>query len=414
MTKYDYVIIGGGVAGVTAAETIRGRDSGGSIALISDEPHLLYSRVLLPAYLKNKITRDKLFLRRAEDFTKQRIDLFLETAVTGLDFSRKEVSFANRELIAYKKLLVSAGGRVKPWGNPEDQDYVYRLQTLDDADRLYEILPTMKRMIVVGASFISLEFLEIFAAHNIPTTLLARDKYFFERFCDPQAGALFAENFSRREIQTEFNDEVQTIVKNEAGLQVQTKALKVLSGDALAVGVGIDRNIELFRDAGVGIAARGIRADETLRTNQEDVWTAGDVAEYRDAISGKDQILGNWTGAFLQGAHAGREMTGVSGQFRHVPSYSTTNLGFQITAVGDVTSEAETVVAIDAVKNKYARFFIRDNALGGAMLINRFHEKPHLTKLIETRRDVSEFRDMLRDPSFDTAQIPLVELTPKS
>ena len=76
MTRYDYLIIGGGIAGVTAAETIRAADPRGSIAIVGDEPHILYSRVLIPSYLKGKIQRGQLFLRRAEDFIKKQIDLF--------------------------------------------------------------------------------------------------------------------------------------------------------------------------------------------------------------------------------------------------------------------------------------------------------------------------------------------------
>ena len=110
MTRYDYLIIGGGLAGVTAAETIRVEDPRGSIAIVGDEPHILYSRVLIPSYLKGKISRHQLFLRRSEDFSEKQIDLLLGAQVTAVDPARKEVAFADRDPIAYQKLLITSGG----------------------------------------------------------------------------------------------------------------------------------------------------------------------------------------------------------------------------------------------------------------------------------------------------------------
>src|SRR3989338_3262147 len=277
MTRYDYLIIGGGIAGVTAAETIRVEDPRGSIAIVGDEPHILYSRVLIPSYLKGKISRHQLFLRRSEDFSEKQIDLLLGVQVTAVDPARKEVAFADRDPIAYQKLLITSGGRVKPWGNAGDQDLIFRLQTLDDADRLWAALPRLKRALVIGSSFIGLEFLEIFSVHRIATTLLSRDSYYFASLIDLKGGEMLTQNFERFGVAMQFNDEVGEMSRGDSGISIKTKALRSFETDALAVGVGIDRNFEVFRDSGITAGGHGILTNEFLETNQPDVWAAGDV-----------------------------------------------------------------------------------------------------------------------------------------
>ena len=120
-THYDYLIIGGGIAGVTAAETIREHNSDVHIAIVGDEPHVLYSRVLLPYYLKRHIPRSKLFLRTATDFTNKKIDIHQSETLVSIDSKHKEVALENGKTFAYEKLLLATGGRVKDWGKPEDQ-----------------------------------------------------------------------------------------------------------------------------------------------------------------------------------------------------------------------------------------------------------------------------------------------------
>lgn len=428
MRNFDYLIIGGGIAGVTAAETIREHDQNGTIGIMCDEGHLFYSRVLLPAYLKNRIHREQLFLRRGEDFAEKKIDLRLETKLIGIDVKRNEVWLASNETVSYKKLLLSSGGRVKKWG--DNEEYIYRLQTLEDADRLLAATRRIKRPLVIGSSFISLEFLEIFVTHKILPTVLLRDSYFLANILDNQGGALLQENFESQGITLQFSDEVSEInphtkdfdvginllatsqdggTKEEGiNLRVVTKGLHEIQCDSIAVGVGIDRNLQFLIGSGVELGDNGIKVNEFLETNAEGIFAAGDVAEFYDLISGKHRALGNWTNAFLQGKIAGLNMVGTRSPFKNVPAYSITNFGFQITALGDCDRDVESVVRIDRKNRRYERFFIRDGIIIGAALINRFQDKPHLAALIEKRVNIEEQRERLIDWEFDIKTISLV------
>lgn len=408
MTNYDYLIIGGGIAGITAAETIREEEPLSAIGIVSGEPHLIYSRVLLPAYLKRMVPREKLFLRTIDDFTQKRIDLRLKEEAAFIDVGRKEVGLTNRAVLRYKKLLLAAGGKVKKWDKEGGQNFIYRLQTIDDADRLLAALETIKRPLVAGASFISLEFLEIFSANGAAPAVILQSCRFLEDILDPAGAELLENNLRKYGIEIYVNDSVESVSGKEGALTAHTASLKEIQCDALALGIGIDRNIEFLRGSGIELGEQGVRVNEFLETNYEGVFAAGDIAEFYDVIFAKHRILGNWTNAFLQGRRAGLNMVGQRGPFRNVSAYSITNLGFQITALGEYGGDLPAIVRLDRMRNQYERFLIKDGVLVCAALINRFQDKPHLAKLIEQKINVEPYQDKLQDFEFDIANIPLL------
>jgi NAD(P)H-nitrite reductase large subunit len=411
MKKYDYVIIGGGIAGVTAAETIRENDSQATIGIISDEPHALYSRVSLPAYIKQKIPREKLFLRTVDAFTKKRIDYLLDRHVTYLDVRYKEVGLTNQQSVGYGKLLIASGGSVRQWDQAIPENFVYRLQKLEDADRLYQALESrqIRSPLVIGGSFIALEFLDIFASRSLRTHLLVREPHFFGAFLDEQGGALLRKNFERHGVSVHYDDTLLSVAPQASDLEVRTKRMQSFKSDACAIGIGIERNLTFLQGTDIAWSERGVQVNEYFETNQEGVFAAGDVAEFYDVVAGERRTVGNWTNAFLQGKCAGSTMVGTREPFKNVSSYSIMNLGFQITAVGICTNTLEAVTRIDAPRNHYERFFMRDGVVVGAMLINRFQDKALLVTLIENRVRIDRYREQLGNFAFDIQNIPVVE-----
>lgn len=408
MIRYDYLIIGGGIAGVTAAETVREADERGGIGILSNEPHLLYSRVLLPSYLKKRIKREQIFLRSREDFARRRIDLRLDKEATAVDTASRRVTLADGEEIGYEKLLISGGGRVHAWRDGGAGERIWRLQTLDDADRLFAALGSIRDPLVVGSSFIALEFIEIFLQNGIVPRVLSRDERFFGGMLDAPGAALLEENFSRQGVRLFLGDAVRRVEAAGTGLRVAADRAGELAADALAVGIGIRRNIEFLADSGIACGRGGVLTDAFLETNVPGVFAAGDIAEYYDPIAGAHRLVGNWTNAVLQGKRAGLNLAGRRAPFESVPSYAITNLGIQLTALGECDRRLDAISRIDPERRRYARFFLRGGALAGAFLINRFADKPHLSELILRKTDISRFTRSLGDMSFDIRSIPAV------
>lgn len=408
MTGYDYLIIGGGIAGTTAAETIRENDEKGTIAILSEEPHPLYSRVLLPSYLKGRVSREQLFLRRAEDMADKRIDLILGEKALFIDLKKQEAGLANGSSVGFKKLLIASGGIPSAWGKEDIKNFIFRLQTIDDVDRLKESMESIKKPLVIGASFISLEFLEIFVQNNIVPQVLVRGPHFMDKIFDGQGGEILRDNFDRHGVVLQTNDSVRDTSVRENEIAVLTESVRRMSCDAFALGIGIDRNIYFLEGSGIELGSKGVLTNEFLETNTEGVFAAGDVAEVYDVISGRRKAAGNWTSAFLQGKTAGLNMTGRRKEFRRVATYSITNFGLQITALGNQDEFTETIVRVDINKSQYERFFLKDDCLLGAALINRFQDKAHISKLIESKTAVGQYRDSLADWGFDVHSIPVI------
>lgn len=404
MAKYDYLIIGGGIAGVTAAETIREHAKDASIGIFSDEPHSLYSRVLLPSYLKRRISREQVFLRTVDDFTKKRIDLRLGQEVKFVDVNRKEIGVGGAT-VGYDKLLVASGGKAAAWGSEEEQRFLYRLQTIDDADRIARACATLKRPVVIGSSFIGLEFLEIFSACGITPQLLTRDTHVFQQFFDPAGGEILFNNFYSHGIAMQFNDEISEMVVRGDSLILNTKGLRRIECDGVALGIGVERSIEFLKSSGLPLGDRGVKTNEFLETEKEGVYAAGDVAEFYDLVREKHHVEGNWTNAFLQGKRAGLNMLGMRGAFQSVSSYSISNFGYQITVLGDCTDSGDTVIRADPASARYERLFLKNGRIVGAALINQFQDKPHITRLIMSRTPVEPYRDAFRSAAFDIRNI---------
>ncbi len=221
---YNYLIIGGGIAGVTAAETVRAGEPDATIAIISQEPHILYSRVLLPNYIKGKIRRDQVFLRSVDDFEKRNINLLLGKEAIFLNTEKKEVKTKSGELYSFDKLLIASGGSPRAMSIPgENLEGVFRLNAIDDADGLVKFLPEAQKAIVIGGGFISLEFLEIMHVYKVPTTLVLRDSRFFNGVLDQNGGELMNKNFERFGIDLIFEDEALEFGGKERVSGLRTK-----------------------------------------------------------------------------------------------------------------------------------------------------------------------------------------------
>lgn len=408
MRKYDFLIIGGGIAGTTAAETIRRKNVSATVAIIEDEPHFLYSRVFLPAFSRGEIGLDKVMLRSLGDYEKKRIDLYLSERAENVDFVRQECRTSAGSVFAYKKLLIAAGGRVAPWEFEGDAgDRLLRLQRLEDAERILALGRTgqLRRAVVVGAGFIAIEFLNIFRAYGAETTLLYRGEHFWKGRVDREGAELFSAEFSKNRIEERAGDDIYRVTNTGHGLNVVTKNGMQIEADVVAVGIGIRRNMEL--GMGAFQTGEGIKVNEFLETNAANVWAAGDSAEYFDTYAGKWKTVGNWTHGFLTGKIAGVNMLGEREAFSAVSAYSITALGMVLTVVGE-TGEGEhisAVVRFDPRERKYSRFFLQNGKIIGATLINSFQAKPALAKLIESRKDFSGRENVLADPSRDLATL---------
>lgn len=407
MNHVDYLIIGGGIAGTTATETIRKLDPNGSITIVSEEPHPLYSRVLLPHYIRGKIKREFVFLKPPEWYHTHSIVLKNMRMMQRVDAAAHTVTLDDGIEYHYRKLLLATGGRVRRLELPDLSGITY-FRTIDDADAILATLIQIdadtsapRTGVIYGGGFIGLEFAPIFREHNLETHLLVRGDRYWSAFLDDASEAVLRQLFAEQDIHLHTGIGYVK-VEGSAHLEAVDIGNRTVQTRILGIGVGLLPNLEAVRDAGIEVRG-GIRANEYLETSAPDVYTAGDVAEFFDLTVGRHRMLGNWINAQQHGMCVGRNMVGGRTSFELVSSYSTSPFGVSVTFVGDVNRELGTEVMLrqDAHRRAIGQIFVREWRVVGTTLINMNRERAPLTALIKKKTDVRGFAKQLADPGFD-------------
>ena len=406
MEKYKYLILGGGVAGVTAAETIREKDKEGTVAVVNDEPYLLYSRVMLskPNFFLGKIPFEQIYLKGQDWYQKNNINFLGGKVAVDLNASEKMLSLSDGAKIQYEKLLIATGVGVRKSDVPgADKKGIHYLRTLEDGKQIMEHIKSAKKAVTVGGGFISFEMADLLKMAGLDTTLLLRESYFWEPTLDEKSGKMIEDALTKGGVKILKKTEIAEIVGGENVEGIVLKDGTKIECDLLMFGIGVVNQIEWLKKDGVS-TNRGIVADEYLATNLPDVWTAGDIAEYKDLLLEENIQMGNWVNAREQGRIAGLNMLGDRKPFKFVSFYTTQGFGVSIAFVGDVSCNGNrTIIPRGSPEiNSYGRIIVDDkNELVGATLINRTGELSVLAKLIEKNIKVSGHESEISDPNFD-------------
>jgi NAD(P)H-nitrite reductase large subunit len=389
VSEKQYVIVGGGIAGTTAAEELRKIDAGASITLIDQEHQRLYSRVLLEHYVTGKIERDRLFLRKEEWYQGKGIDFQSGVVVEEIDTKNKFVKTSEGRELPYDKLLITAGGEV----NLIEQDLkgVSYMRTLDDADYLLQMAAAAqtkkdRAAIVRGGGFIAVEYTNFFVVRGFATTILLRGDQFMSRVLLKESSDLLLEACRAAGVTVLFNEKEAELVGDD-----QLEAIRLADGrelpcDILGVGVGIHTEKVVLEKAGLSLG-QGIFTNEFLETNVKDVYAAGDIAEYEDVILGRRLVMGNWVNAFGQARVVAKNMAGERTAYELVSSYSTNLLGLEVAFVGDVSKQyADEVVLYSQTAKGLVQLFEREGRTVGAILLGDMKRRQEITNAIKNKK----------------------------
>ncbi|MFH1433878.1 MAG: FAD-dependent oxidoreductase [Candidatus Uhrbacteria bacterium] len=380
-----YVIIGGGIAGTTAAEELRRADADAEITIIEQEEHPLYSKVLLPHYVLGKVEREKCFLKDEEWYEQNKIELMLGTRVTKLDTKNKFVETDTAREVPYDKLLITTGTEPRViGGEPRGTCYFW---TFDDTEHLLHILSEQdsgSSAVVYGGGFIACEFINIFANQGLPTTVVLRGKHFWNSILNDQVGEFFTKHLENNGVKVLSNTKFKETVGDLELLGVKTDQGTI---DCSIMGAAIGQQTDLgwIKDAGIKIG-RGVLTNEYLETNTEDVFAAGDIAESYDPIAERQYLAGNWGRALMQGRTVAKNMLGKQTAYQQVSSYAINVLGLDVSFIGDTSKEAadEVIVRGDEAEGM-TQILIRDNKVVGAAILGRNGDRGPLTRMIQNQ-----------------------------
>lgn len=386
-----YVIIGDGIAGHSAAKMLREGDPFSEIVIVTDEEYPLYNRINLKEYVIGGMTHQELMID--EKFYKSNtVKLKLSTRVTAIHPSARMV-VTSHGIMEYDKLLLAVGGTPTPLRCPgSDSRGVHYLWTLRDADGMNEDLANAKAAVVVGGGLLGIDLARAYTARKLDTTYVIRGNHWARKYMEPRAASIVEDAMREGGVKIRFG-ETPAELKSESGRvkEVRTSTGTTLPADVVGVAIGLDVNTKFLEGSGIE-ANDGILADEFLKTNSDDVYTAGDCAEYQDVLTGRREIMGNWASARMMGQTAALNMMGVGQVFEFVGFYSFTHFGLKVMLIGAprMDPDVNTVAVYNDSKRIYRGLSLHDGRIVGAVLINDFSGASDIKERMRERVDVSD------------------------
>jgi nitrite reductase (NADH) large subunit len=420
-----HLIIGMGVSGIAAAETIRSQDAAAEIALVTKDPHGYYSLPGLAYCITNEISETFLFPYKPEDFKRLHVHIH-KTEVTQLDPVDHTVLLADGQRLAYDRLLLALGAQaVQPEMPGYNLPEVVTLNNLEDARRIIKLSRKTKAAVVVGGGITALEIVEGLRCHGVTVHFFLRGDRYWGNVLDQEESTIVESRLKAEKVIIHYNTELAEIKERKGHVdQVITRKGEAIRCSMVAIGIGVLPRKELAEKAGIKID-RGILVNEYLQTNLPDIYAAGDVAQVFDPYTGKYILDTLWGLARQQGTAAGMNMAGVKTAYRKAVSANFTRLaGLHTTIIGSVgqgrdadlvgiargDSEAwrdnqESLSTESDMQVNHLRLMVGEKKLVGALLMGDQTLAYPLKVLIGEQIDISPIRDALLASGADTAGI---------
>jgi 3-phenylpropionate/trans-cinnamate dioxygenase ferredoxin reductase subunit len=318
-----FVIVGGGLAGAKAAETLRAEGFDGRIVLIGDETERPYERPpLSKEYLLGTAARDKAFVHDASWYGQNSIDLLLGVRATGLDAAKRTLTLDGFEPLVYDKMLLATGSRPRRLDIPgSDLTGVRYLRTLPDADNLLDSLKGGARVVIIGAGWIGLETAAAARTHGAHATVIETMALPLQRVLGDEVATIYANLHRAHDVDLRFSSGVAEFVGAGGSLRgVRLIEGTELPADVAIVGIGIVPNTELASAAGITVD-NGVVTDATLRTSDPAVYACGDVANSYNPLIGARVRVEHWANALNGGPAAAKAMLGQDMTYDRVPYF---------------------------------------------------------------------------------------------
>jgi 3-phenylpropionate/trans-cinnamate dioxygenase ferredoxin reductase subunit len=374
-----YVIVGAGLAGAKAAQTLREEGFDGEIVLIGAESGRPYERPpLSKEFLQGRTERDKLYVHPEGWYAEHGVDLRLGLRATRIELDRHVVRLADGSHQPYNKLLVATGATPRRLPGP-----AYYLRTVDDSQALRERLTRAGEIIIVGAGWIGLEVAAAARQAGCEVTVVEPEPAPLHRALGPQLGEVFARLHRRHGVTLRLGTAVAEVT--ETGVRLSTG--ERLAAGLVVAGIGAAPEVGLAREAGLEIG-HGILTDPSLRTSHPDVYAAGDVAEPFNTLYGRRLRVEHWANALNGGPVAARAMLGHDAVHDPVPYFYTDQFELGMEFSGDVEGYDEVVHRGSVDDLEFVTYWLREGRVVAGMNVNVWDVHDEIRDLIRSRAAV--------------------------
>ena len=420
-----YVIVGFGVAGLAAIEAIRSVDSTGEIVWVGDDPHGFYSRPGLAYFLTGELHDQALYPRRSNDFSELKIH-YIKSQLKKINRTDKTLEIDGKPLLQYDRLLLAVGANSLPLTVPgSGLEGVVKLDHMQDAKNILKYARRGRTAIVLGGGITALEMVEGFVVRGMKVHYLLRGDRYWSNVLDEQESHIVEHRLQEEGVKLHYQSEIAEVTgSNNQVNGIRLKDGRPLKCDLVAYAIGIKPRTELAQQAELEID-RGILVNEYMRTNDPDIFAAGDVAQVYDPASKKSIMDSLWTPARQQGYAAGLNMAGKKTPYVKSAPFNVTRLaGLTTTIIGTVgrgrdgdligiaRGDSETwrelpdaMVAQTGFEVNRLRLLIGEKTVLGAIIMGDQKLSFPLEKIISENVDISPIREKLLTPNAKVSDI---------
>jgi phenylglyoxylate dehydrogenase epsilon subunit len=398
MQSTHYLIAGGSHAALSALEAIRMADAERELTLVAKEDSLPYSPTVLPYVISGHAKPERIFLHDDRYFERARVSYLRGRAVTHVDTEAHVAQLSDGTALKYEKLLLATGARPALPSIPGLSSVpMHVLRTLDDAERLRDSLPSVRRCIVLGAGLIGMHAAENLRRGGANVTIVEIERQVLPAYFDGEAAAIIARAFTSAGVDVRVGVQVASVKPQDSGFTMQLQGGECLDGDLLVVGTGVTPVMDYL--AGTPVATdRGILVDDTMRTNVSDVWAAGDVAQARGFYTSAPVLNGILPYAVEQGRIAGMAMAedpALETYRGGVPLNTYSFWGRHAVSVGSNSAPrgADVVRRLEGAKERYLKIILDGNRLHGIFGVNETFDAGVMWELILRRVDLGPVRE---------------------
>jgi nitrite reductase (NADH) large subunit len=403
-----HVIVGNGVAGVTAAQSILRADPSAQVHIFGAEPYPYYRRPLLWEFIAGQIEQDALYFRPPGWYAERGIQLHLGARVAGVDPMAHRLALADGSHATYDRLLLATGGR--PFVPPcegTDKDGVFTLRTLDDAlaIKAYAQRASTSTAAVIGGGLLGLETARALHAADLEVTVVEFFRYLLPRQLDVEGAEVLQSLLEAQGLQVVTDATTAAILGDGRADRIRLKDDRIVDSELVLFCTGIRSEVTLAQEAGLAVN-RGIVVDDQLQTRQADGQPVEDVFAVGDAAEFEGRVYGIIPPAIEQARVAAADMV-APGSATYSGTLPTTTLkvaGAELTSLGESVVEGGEYTQlrhVDRATGQYRKVVLRDGRIVGAILLNDPARTRPITQLIERGTHVSAYAEQLLNDDFD-------------
>ncbi|MCL5030180.1 MAG: FAD-dependent oxidoreductase [Bacteroidetes bacterium] len=362
----QFVIIGGGAAGYSAAQTLREEGFSGRIILITQEDCEPYDRPNLSKdYLAGDAEGSWIPLRSNDFYDELDIEVMLNKKVLNINFSNKSIMLSDNENIKYNKLLLATGGEARKLKIPgEDLKNVFTLRSFEDSKKIIEASKRASKAVIIGASFIGMETAYSLRKRGLQITVISQEEIPFEKVFGREVGNLFKKLHEDNGVKFRLSFSLKEFVGKEKVQAVLLQNGDRIETDLVVLGVGVKPSTSFLKNLNL-LPDGSVKVDEYFKI-QDDVFAAGDIATYTDWRTGEDMRIEHWRTAEQQGRIAALNMLDKKNPNKIVPFFWTSQVGLSLNYVGHAVDWQEIIFKGDISSQEFIAFYVKNNKVYAA------------------------------------------------